>query len=103
MAKQKFHARAKHRRSFNMRRWIQAHQKSVFVSLTVICMGAFVVGPTLQTFMDQPGLSGGTRIVVWKGGDCMNADTVVLLVLGVASFVVALIGLTIKLIELGRR
>jgi hypothetical protein len=33
----------------------------------------------------------------------MNADTVVLLVLGVASFVVALIGLTIKLIELGRR
>ncbi len=74
MAKQKFHARAKHRRSFNMRRWIQDHQKSVFVSLTVICMGAFVVGPSLQTFMDQPGLSGGTRVVVWKGGSLTQAQ-----------------------------
>ena len=69
MNRQKSHARVKHRRSFNMRRWIQNNKKAVFVSLTVICMGAFVVGPSLQQFLDQDGgVSGGTRMVEWNGG-----------------------------------
>jgi len=33
----------------------------------------------------------------------MNLETVVMLVLGVATLIVALVSLTIKLIELGRR
>jgi len=33
----------------------------------------------------------------------MNTETVVVLVVGMATFVVALLGLTVKLIELGRK
>jgi hypothetical protein len=33
----------------------------------------------------------------------MNTDTIVVLVLGIATLVVALLGLTVKLIELSRR
>jgi hypothetical protein len=37
------------------------------------------------------------------GGECMETQTVVVLVLGVATLIVAIVGLTVKLIELSRK
>jgi|GEM_PF-6523921 hypothetical protein len=69
MENQQGQARSRRRRRRGIFQWVRDNQKTVFVAMTVICMGAFVVGPALQEFLDSTGgIEGRTELVKWDGG-----------------------------------